>query len=171
MCNAWNHSSNCTCGFGGDGYSGAGNTQSSWGALGRAHSPTFGTAAYYASVQSYVNPNAKCPVCGAEVFFYRSPYDGRVFFDELGPPWPKHPCTDNNSIWNEQKLQIKGETRSHDRWQLEGWTPIFFKQGMINRIKSGTIINIPGQIKIIVNKYIPENCDLLFLNKLTEQII
>lgn len=38
-------------------------------------------------------PNAKCPVCGEPVFFYRSPSNGRVFFDELGPPWPKHPCT------------------------------------------------------------------------------
>jgi hypothetical protein len=44
---------------------------------------------------SYVNPNATCPVCGASVYFYQSPYGGRVFFDELGPPWPKHPCTDN----------------------------------------------------------------------------
>jgi hypothetical protein len=44
---------------------------------------------------SYVNPNARCPVCGANVYFYQSPYGGRVFFDELGPPWPKHPCTDN----------------------------------------------------------------------------
>jgi hypothetical protein len=44
---------------------------------------------------SYVNPNAHCPVCGASVYFYQSPYGGRVFFDELGPPWPKHPCTDN----------------------------------------------------------------------------
>jgi hypothetical protein len=44
---------------------------------------------------SFVNPNASCPVCGASVYFYQSPFGGRVFFDELGPPWPKHPCTDN----------------------------------------------------------------------------
>lgn len=44
---------------------------------------------------SYVNPNARCPVCEVAVYFYQSPYGGRVFFDELGPPWPKHPCTDN----------------------------------------------------------------------------
>jgi hypothetical protein len=47
---------------------------------------------------SYVNPNARCPVCGASVYFYQSPYGGRVFFDELGPPWPKHPCTDNPAV-------------------------------------------------------------------------
>jgi hypothetical protein len=45
---------------------------------------------------SYVNPNAHCPVCGAEVYFYQSPYGGRVLFDELGPPWPKHPCTSSD---------------------------------------------------------------------------
>jgi hypothetical protein len=42
----------------------------------------------------FVDPNATCPVCGERVFYYESPYGGRVFFDELGPPWPKHPCTD-----------------------------------------------------------------------------
>lgn len=49
----------------------------------------------FVTYPSYVNPNARCPVCGVEVYFYQSPYGGRVFFDDLGPPWPKHPCTDN----------------------------------------------------------------------------
>lgn len=31
------------------------------------------------------------------MFFYQSPFGGRVFFDDLGPPWPKHPCTDHAS--------------------------------------------------------------------------
>lgn len=44
--------------------------------------------------KSYTNPNAKCPVCGESVFFYQSEHGGRVFFDDLGWPWPKHPCTD-----------------------------------------------------------------------------
>jgi hypothetical protein len=44
----------------------------------------------------YVNPNANCPVCGAPVFFYQNEVGSRAYFDELGPPWPKHPCTDND---------------------------------------------------------------------------
>jgi len=40
-------------------------------------------------------PNAACPVCGARVYFYQNEFGSRVFFDDLGPPWPKHPCTDN----------------------------------------------------------------------------
>jgi hypothetical protein len=43
----------------------------------------------------YVNPNARCPVCGAAVFFYANTSGSRVYFDDLGPPWQKHPCTDN----------------------------------------------------------------------------
>lgn len=46
----------------------------------------------FGTVKSYLDPNARCPVCGASVYFYRSPYNGRVFFDDVG--WPKHPCTD-----------------------------------------------------------------------------
>lgn len=55
----------------------------------------------FVTYESYVNPNARCPVCGAAVYFYQSPYGGRVFFDELGPPWPKHPCTDNPRVRQE----------------------------------------------------------------------
>ncbi|MER8592957.1 hypothetical protein NKH33_15275 [Mesorhizobium sp. M1182] len=34
-------------------------------------------------------------VCGKQVFYYQCPHGGRVFFDNLGWPWPKHGCTDN----------------------------------------------------------------------------
>ncbi|MBR1325729.1 hypothetical protein [Bradyrhizobium ottawaense] len=42
----------------------------------------------------YVNPNARCPECNASVYFYANEHGSRVLFDHLGPPWPKHPCTD-----------------------------------------------------------------------------
>ena len=44
----------------------------------------------------FVNPNARCPECDAPVFYYANEYGSRVFFDDLGPPWPKHPCTDRS---------------------------------------------------------------------------
>lgn len=94
MCNAWNHRPNCTCGWGG------------WGATysrGVTVAPTRLLPAskiinpiYAQGLASYTNPNAHCPVCGAQVFFYQSQDGGRVFFDHLGKPWPKHPCTDNS---------------------------------------------------------------------------
>ena len=88
-CNAWNHSLNCTCGWGGDGHLGR-RTQFTNLVNSKITFRTYGDLLY-----GFTNPNAKCPVCGSPVYFYASPYGGRVFFDELGPPWPKHPCTDH----------------------------------------------------------------------------
>lgn len=73
-------------------------------------------------IDSYVNPNARCPACGASVFFYQSPAGGRVFFDELGPPWPKHPCTDSGA-----KLlapRSAGLPPRRPSWVREGWVPL-----------------------------------------------
>lgn len=72
---------------------------------------------------SYVDPNARCPVCGADVFFYRSPYGGRVFFDVLGPPWPKHPCTDNGVPPPARLRSGHGPTRP-PAWAMEGWSAV-----------------------------------------------
>jgi len=33
-------------------------------------------------------------VCKASVYYYENEHGSRVFFDNIGPPWPKHPCTD-----------------------------------------------------------------------------
>ncbi|GAA4954651.1 hypothetical protein [Actinoplanes utahensis] len=48
-------------------------------------------------VAGWISPNARCPVCGASVYFYANQHGSRVFFDDLGPPWPKHPCTDTGA--------------------------------------------------------------------------
>jgi hypothetical protein len=96
MCNAWNHSPGCTCGWGGDGHLGQ-----SYG--GNSYTHTRSSVMHMTSwhkaagtYDSYINRNAYCPVCGDSVIFYQSPYGGRVFFDHLGWPWPKHPCTDSS---------------------------------------------------------------------------
>lgn len=95
MCNAWNHTKDCTCGFGGDGHLGGG-----WGNYSSVITKEFidqivenHKQSVKNEYDSFIIPNAICPICGASVFFYQSPYGGRVFFDELQPPWPKHPCT------------------------------------------------------------------------------
>ncbi len=48
-------------------------------------------------------PNATCPVCGGDVWFFRNEYGGCAYFDALGPPWPKHPCMEA-SLTNEDRL-------------------------------------------------------------------
>ena len=83
-CNGYNHGSNCNCGWGGVFYP----------ELQALYASAF---EHWGKTESYTVPNAKCPVCQANVFFYAAANGGRVFFDELGPPWPKHPCTDKHS--------------------------------------------------------------------------
>jgi hypothetical protein len=53
------------------------------------------TGGWFRSLEAFNDPNALCPVCGATVFYYQNSSGSRVFFDDLGWPWPKHPCTDN----------------------------------------------------------------------------
>lgn len=86
-CNAWNHSTNCTCGWGGDGH--AGSNYGGGGLFTR-----FGLHGWSVP-NSCTNPNATCPVCGASVYFYQNSSGSKVYFDDLGPPWPKHGCTDS----------------------------------------------------------------------------
>ena len=43
-------------------------------------------------------PNARCPICQESVWFYRNPNGGCAYFDDLGWPWPKHPCMDSGTV-------------------------------------------------------------------------
>jgi hypothetical protein len=72
--------------------------------------------------ESFVNPNARCPVCGERVYFYQSPYGGKVFFDELGPPWTKHPCTTKNKAPN-KPLETDIYPSKSPSWERFNWKP------------------------------------------------
>lgn len=83
----------------------------------RGRRATHASQAIVASVQfdeprSYLNPNAKCPVCGASVFFYQSEDGGRVFFDDVGWPWPKHPCTDRAAVQHSKMIYAPSSASS-----------------------------------------------------------
>lgn len=43
-------------------------------------------------------PNATCPVCGEDVWFFRNENGGCAYFDAVGQPWPKHPCMDSRLL-------------------------------------------------------------------------
>jgi hypothetical protein len=102
-CNGFNHPATCECGWGGVWH---GNLPTSrvWND-GNTRLDATGLPVEAVSIdrevrtrkpESLTIPNARCPVCGASVFFYQNEYGSRVFFDSLGFDWPKHPCTDNS---------------------------------------------------------------------------
>lgn len=80
-----NHPDGCTCGWG-------------WGHKGPAGKPKGPWPVGIPPLRSYTDPNARCPVCHADVFYYCNQFGSSVFFDQLGPPWPKHPCTTQDRL-------------------------------------------------------------------------
>jgi hypothetical protein len=43
----------------------------------------------------------KCQYCGQNVFYYENSFGSKVFFDELGKPWPIHECGHNSKYQKE----------------------------------------------------------------------
>lgn len=98
----------------------------------------------FSEIDSYLNPNARCPKCNKPVFFYRSPHNGRVFFDDVGWPWPKHGCFISADTKDEQiPAATRGTYRFHLRDRagnsLEAWTlsraPAVYGDGFIIELK------------------------------------
>jgi hypothetical protein len=54
-----------------------------------------------------------------------------VFFDELGPPWPKHPCTDNAALTVQQLFDAP--SKSTPLWRKDGWDPIVIRSSRLDR--------------------------------------
>ncbi|HTN00570.1 MAG TPA: hypothetical protein VL132_01770 [Planctomycetaceae bacterium] len=60
------------------------------------------------------------------MFYYQNEHGSRVFFDELGPPWPKHPCTDaptrsfTSQSFRPLRLSPKWRTQSEIR-EIADW--------------------------------------------------
>lgn len=123
MCNAANHPPGCNCGWGGVWYGnvpiGGGGERGSDAYQRKIVRPRqFGEqrGTQQAIASGFTNPNATCPVCGDSVYYYESPYGGKVFFDELGPPWPKHFCTTQEQYAHAGP--IKGD---HKPWNEDQW--------------------------------------------------
>lgn len=170
MGRGYNHRPDCTCGW----------CTSKWGSRSRATvSPVrrsqpevqtkscyqlFGISPIRPIYESYTIPNARCPVCGAAVFFYQSPNGGRVFFDELGPPWPKHPCTSMGDTFGKHYVPTPVGDRTNKevvrpiQWQQEGWQPFFlsdvYKDGGLYKLH-GKLGNVNLSFYVCKKKKIP----------------
>lgn len=56
---------------------------------------------YWCNAKTYP---CKCPGCGDSVFFFHCDCGSRVFFDELGQPWPIHDC---ETSWTRKLVRKK----------------------------------------------------------------
>jgi hypothetical protein len=111
----YNHFADCTCGWC---LKLASSVASAPAPRTTYHRRQFGT------YQSFLNPNATCPVCSERVFYYESPFGGRVFFDELGPPWPKHGCTSSTPEAHRPKMVSQSSRPAVAEWRTRGWQPL-----------------------------------------------
>lgn len=103
------------------------------------------------SYASFVTPNARCPVCDERVFFYQSPYGGKVFFDALGPPWPKHPCTTKDKALLPIPTKNLYPTQNL-LWEKNGWEPYICKSIYRNpKYQKITLINDQNEITKVIN--------------------
>ncbi|MEZ8042420.1 MULTISPECIES: hypothetical protein [Vibrio] len=80
----------------------------------------------YSSDKAFTVPNAKCPNCGDNVFYYEHPNGAKVYFDELGPPWPKHPCIIERRTSTKRKVS-KNKPASAN-WMSSYWKPLILEK-------------------------------------------
>jgi len=84
------------------------------------------------SAACFVSPNATCPVCGERVYYYQNGYGSKVYFDDLGWPWPKHPCVDTQQ-----------ETRNN--WHVLAAT---FPNNRIDQYISDNLLRVSCELNI-----------------------
>ncbi len=49
----------------------------------------------------------RCQFCNQPVFYYENELGSKVFFDDLGPPWPKHNCPERQAQFASRKASLK----------------------------------------------------------------
>jgi hypothetical protein len=105
MCNAWNHSASCTCGFGGDtgsgGWSYTGNNSFT-----RSLESSISRSSQVSPTLEARTCETLCPWgCGARVFYHTNGNGDSVYFDSLGDPWEIHSCF--KEYWKEARERRK----------------------------------------------------------------
>lgn len=158
MCNARNHPPGCNCGWGqgwqSGGYgSSSGRSSFSFRELNSSRLsssrsflstpvPVISTSLKNMNANvlrgTWSAPNSICPMCRQGVYFYKLEHGGKVYFDELGPPWPKHVCTD--SLKN-----IKTTYSGEDRWDRVGWQPLQNFTVTITGRDEGFLVRMHGE--------------------------
>lgn len=109
MCNAWNHSPGCDCGWGGAYHGGGGRLSGRTSFSYAVRSPSKAAIAIGeqpTSIREAETYTTTCWWCGAEVYYHTNGYGDSVLFDSLGYPWRIHSCW--TDYWEGQKALRKG---------------------------------------------------------------
>lgn len=125
-CNGYNHPKNCKCDFRG----------------GHANSrpPVWRGWRLRSAKRYFSGPNARCPECRAPVFYVPGPKGGGTYFDQFGPPWPKHACTNKPKPYSPYGPSGKPKLRNRrSKFERDGWLPFFIRH--IELLAAGTIIH------------------------------
>src|SRR6266496_108912 len=80
--------------------------------------PSLVRISYRRGYESFTHPT-ECRTCHRPCFFYQNDRGSKVFFDSLGPPWPKHSCAHE-------------EAPSPTGRQNEGYTPTHILDAIID---------------------------------------
>lgn len=101
MCNAFTHLKSCKCGFGHDGLMRYSNYYE------KSLDDELNHLAnnFFIKSTGRAYPNYRCKCCGEKVFFFHSIHGGKVLFDSLGKPWPKHDCL--GIVYERKKEKLK----------------------------------------------------------------
>lgn len=98
-CNAWNHPSDCNCGFGRDvGIYICKNTSN----LTNTNEKEFKESKDNVEAKTYPT---KCKKCSEDVYYHTNGNGDSVFFNSLGYPWQIHGCW--YDYWKEEKTKRK----------------------------------------------------------------
>lgn len=96
-------------------------------------------ADHYRTPHAFTIPNVTCHCCGAKVFYYEHPNGARVLFDQLGPPWPKHPCYEAGQT-NKRPANNAVAATTRPRWLNDGWQPLLYEKQIL--LQSGSAIRL-----------------------------
>lgn len=86
----------------------------------------------------------RCKICRRKVFYYSNDCGSRVFFDKLGPPWPKHDCEYQDMLdslkwyaenWRESGLTLNKAARRMSQISQGILSPAQCKAELLRAIK------------------------------------
>lgn len=89
-------------------------------------------ANHYKAPNAFTIPNVTCQRCGAKVFYYEHPNGARVLFDQLGPPWPKHPCYEVTQKGKVRKPAVTKSRTDWASWKQGLWSPVIVQANVLS---------------------------------------